>query len=1237
MTAVLERARPATVPAGPAPAPDDWRRRLRFLWPVAGLGAALGLAIAVATHTTVFLAIGLAVALVTVYAAVQIPLVALVVLQVVAWSNVSTVAGTHHGLSLYLVALAIGVTSVVVAANRGRRQLLGRSPVYLLLALVVTAEGVSLLASPYPLTSLSTPTERLKDVLFFLVTVALIRVSGRVMTAVKVIVVTIAVLAGLTLIQQYLLHNSTTFGGLSKIPVGVDVGSATVRHSGPEGDVNFWGRTIVLVTPLALSLGLLARWNRIRGSSGWRRLTWVAWCAAPAALLGGEYLSQSRGGLIALVVGVVLWLTVAAWQYRRWLILLPVGLILVVAGVPGLATRLGTLTELTHLSANTTDPSLLQRVQAQEVGLAMFRAHPTTGVGVGNFTVVEPKYVDQPGITNTGQIFAAHDLYLEIAAEQGVIGLGAWALFYGGALLVALRAAVLSGQLRDRDSRMLSLGVLFGLAGWAVASITLHLSDLNDLLAMVAVATVIDMNAREAAARRPWPISRDLWDPEIYRPVRRARRAALLAGVSVVGLGAVLMSVFTVFVPLHRSVYQAQATASVGPTSSSASGNNAYAWDTVDRQTLLPTLAAIAANPRFLHQAETDLVGLSAQQAATIRLSVTGDVANAVLRLTVDADNPAVAQQVANSTLVVARTYLETLISVYHINPVTTTSAGKVQQTKHDISLVLAAMGLVTLFAGARVGRRTYRRSLERAILGGPSSPSPPPAPAPTAGSTGVGTLPPEPVPVAVADDAAGGGLTTVAVKGFAWRVGSFGGNRLVVFLSTLALARLLDPHDFGLFAAALTFTQYLEVLLDFGLGSYLIYRQESGFSDQIHVAFTYNLILTGVLTSVAVGLSPLTARLFGAPHQVTVFAAMSGYLLLRGLSQVNQAVIQRDLLFKKQVIIDLGSAVARGGLSIGLALAGYGVWAIVFGFLAGQLVSTVAYWAVVRFRPRLRFNWAVGRSMLQFGVNSVAIDLLTELSLNADYLVVGCMIGTTALGLYTIAYRLPELLINNLFWLFSGVAFPVYARSRLAGMETLRRAMLKALRLTTVYGFASGVGLALVARDATLVLFGNQWHPAIGPMVVISLASALASAAYASGPLFPAIGKPGTLVLVNIPLTVFRVVGFILAAPHGIFWVACVHLFTNAVMIFVRLGIADRVVGTTARQTVGALMPGMAAAAGIAAFALPLRLLLPAGPGALVAIVGAGVLGAVVALAVTHRPLFHEIRSLSRSLVGQA
>ena len=299
--------------------------------------------------------------------------------------------------------------------------------------------------------------------------------------------------------------------------------------------------------------------------------------------------------------------------------------------------------------------------------------------------------------------------------------------------------------------------------------------------------------------------------------------------------------------------------------------------------------------------------------------------------------------------------------------------------------------------------------------------------------------------------------LGTSAAKGLMWSAVSMGSNKFVAFASTVVLARLLDPNDFGVFAAALTLMLYLEVILDLGISAAVVYEQEQGLSERLDTAFTTNVLFAAVLTLLGLGIAPEVARLLGVPGATTIFRAMSFYLLIRGLGQVNTAVLVRDLNFRRLAVVEITAAAVRAGVSIGFAAAGYGVWAIVWGFLLGELSSTVMAWIVVRFRPRLRIDPKAAKSMLRFGLGVVALDILNELALNADYLVVANRLGATALGFYTLAYRLPELLVNNAFWVFSRVAFPVYSKGRTAGRDAMRDTMLRALRLASLFGFAVG------------------------------------------------------------------------------------------------------------------------------------------------------------------------------------
>lgn len=469
--------------------------------------------------------------------------------------------------------------------------------------------------------------------------------------------------------------------------------------------------------------------------------------------------------------------------------------------------------------------------------------------------------------------------------------------------------------------------------------------------------------------------------------------------------------------------------------------------------------------------------------------------------------------------------------------------------------------------------------------------------------------------PAGPADGADGRSLARGAARNFGWGALSFGANRLLVFISTLVLARILVPEDFGTVAAAMAVVLYFEIALDLGVGAAVIYEQEQGITPRVQTAFTLNLMTAVGLTLLGVAFAPLIASFFHLQHQVTLFRVLFCYLLIRGCGTVQDSVLKRNLQFGRRTFLDLTRGIVRAALSIVLALAGYHAWAMIWGLLAGELAATVLAFVLVPFRPTLRLQRGASRLMLGFGLTVLALKVTDAIEIDSDYLVVGRRLGPTSLGYYTVGFRLPELLLFNVFWIFSSVAFPAYAKARTLGTTLFGPAMLRALQLITLYAFPGGVALALTAHNVVTVLFGARWEPAVGAMQLIALSAAMASVGYASGDIYSASGKPGTLLAIDAPKALIIIAAMWLAAPYGITAVAGVHLVAQTIYAVVRLHLANRIVATTWRQTLVALRPAGTCAASVAVLVAPVTLLLPEGPVTLLAQVAAVAAGAGVGL----------------------
>ncbi|TMD44174.1 MAG: hypothetical protein E6I86_16785, partial [Chloroflexi bacterium] len=198
--------------------------------------------------------------------------------------------------------------------------------------------------------------------------------------------------------------------------------------------------------------------------------------------------------------------------------------------------------------------------------------------------------------------------------------------------------------------------------------------------------------------------------------------------------------------------------------------------------------------------------------------------------------------------------------------------------------------------------------------------------------------------------------------------------------------------------------------------------------------ALTVCLLVSGAFVLVAMLLAPLVTSFFGHPEVTGMFRVLSLSLLLRATGQVPDALLRQGLRFRPRTMAELSRSLTQGAASVVLAVASFGPWAIVDGYLVGCAVWSAMLWRFADYRPgpsfwRLRGSGV--RQLLAFGAPAAGTAFLLCLVFNIDYLIVGRVLGARALAYYTIGFRIPELLILGAFNVISVVAFPVFSLVR--------------------------------------------------------------------------------------------------------------------------------------------------------------------------------------------------------------
>ena len=421
--------------------------------------------------------------------------------------------------------------------------------------------------------------------------------------------------------------------------------------------------------------------------------------------------------------------------------------------------------------------------------------------------------------------------------------------------------------------------------------------------------------------------------------------------------------------------------------------------------------------------------------------------------------------------------------------------------------------------------------------------------------------------------------LGSSTIRGAFWAYGSYVGGRVLVLISIALLARLLSPRDFGLVALALTFTTLLETVGDLGLGKALVVSKEDDIADRANTVFVYGLAIGLAGCLITIVCAPFVADFFREPAVLPLLIALSLNFPLRALGNTQYALAQKSMDFRTRTVAELANVVVRGLLGVILAVIGFGAWSLVLGYLAGTFVLSAMLWVMVPWKPRLRrANRAYARELFTFGGTLTGVDVLHGVSVSADSLIIGRVLGPVALGLYSLAQRLPSLLVVNLSVVAGTVLFPAYTKVE---ANRLGSVFLTSLRFTMIIAAPLAVGLAVMADPIILALFGDQWGGAVVPMQIMAVYGVILALEIPGGTIFKVTGRASILLKLAIPRTIMLYAVIAVVAYRGINAVAVALTLVTVLFAAIALVMASRVIGVKLITMVNTAWAPLIASAG--------------------------------------------------------
>jgi O-antigen/teichoic acid export membrane protein len=437
------------------------------------------------------------------------------------------------------------------------------------------------------------------------------------------------------------------------------------------------------------------------------------------------------------------------------------------------------------------------------------------------------------------------------------------------------------------------------------------------------------------------------------------------------------------------------------------------------------------------------------------------------------------------------------------------------------------------------------------------------------------------------------GSLAASVLQGFRWKATSQAvelGTRTVV---ALVLARLLGPREFGLAGMAVAFSALGQAFADAAVTSAVVQRRDLTDVDR-STAFWISLGAGAGLTLLGVATSGLVAGFFDESRVQALFAALSCGFLLAAVSALPSALLTRALDFRRLELCGMVGVVTGAVVAVAAAIRGAGAGAIVAQRLVSLAVTGALLWLATSWRPAPVFSRASLRALGGFGLNVLGSRLFFYLQRNADNLLVGRVLGASALGAYALAYNLVLLPFTQLVDPLRSVLFPVFSAIQ-ADRARVGALWLRSTRVLAAALLPAMLGLMVVASDFVAVVLGTRWETAIAPIHVLAVVGMAQSLIGVNSVVLTAIGRTGPLLRFSILTFVLSLVGFAVGVRWGVVGVAVGYLAANAVIVPVYLRLTAHALGLGLRHLAAALAGVTQAAAVTLVCLLTVRLILVA------------------------------------------
>lgn len=367
------------------------------------------------------------------------------------------------------------------------------------------------------------------------------------------------------------------------------------------------------------------------------------------------------------------------------------------------------------------------------------------------------------------------------------------------------------------------------------------------------------------------------------------------------------------------------------------------------------------------------------------------------------------------------------------------------------------------------------------------------------------------------------GGFAKICAQGatFALRIGSL-----------MILARLLEPRDFGLVGMVTAVIGVLNLFKDFGLSTATVQSAEIS-EEQISALFWINILVGVILGVLSFAIAPLIAVFYHEPRLVGITAVLATGFLFNAAGVQHSALLQRDMRFTLLAAIDIGALLVSSIIGVGMALKGFGAWALVGVAVSSPFVSTVCFWLSAKWSPGRPRRRGEIRPMMRFGGLLTLNGLIVYIAYNLDKILLGRYWGAGIIGIYGRAYQLINIPTDNLNSAIGSVAFSTLSRLQ-HDPDRLKRYFLKGYSLVVMMTLPITFACVLYADDLIFVMLGPKWQGGVPIFRLLAPTILIFAVINPLGWLLYSLGLVGRSLKIALVIAPLVTAGYFIGLPFG-------------------------------------------------------------------------------------------------------